>query len=1856
MMHDKWQTTSKNRWWRACLVATLIWTLVFPPALFTPENVWAAFVDAPDSQFSKTVDTSYAVATADVDGDGNTDVVVANAGQSRLLLGDGLGSFTDVTDVQFPVLSLTSMTAALGDVDGDQDADLVLGDVHGPNRLLLNDGNGQFALAPAANLPAKPQASVGMALGDVDRDGDLDLVVANRRSQNRLWLNDGNGTFTDATDRHLPSGATDSYDVVLGDVDGNGTLDLVVANHRDPDQLLLNDGLGVFSDVTASQLAGDSGDSFDADLADVDTDGDLDLVIAAGVSPVRLWTNNGQGVFSDVTGTHLPTPTAFGVRIDLGDVDNDGHIDMVVGTAGQDRVWLGDGSGQFTDATDTLMPVDTRRSFGLALLDADHDLDPDLLVASPEGANRLLVNVLPAPRLRVAVTPPAPRELGNPITLTIQAADEDGLDSATLSLTDPAGQTQDIALLPDLADGEASHTFIPTLTGDYQASIVARDPLGNTASRQVAIPVLAPDVTAPQVTVAVTTSAPIIEGQTVSLQVTATDDRGVVQTSLLINSAPVPVASDGRATFVTTSAGPHTVVAQASDAAGNTGQDSTTFTVDADTTPPSIAVTAIPDPVALTEPIAITVAATDDVAVVARTLSVSGPAIPSGLDLTLDAQGQATFTPFQPGAYTLDATATDPSGNTNTATTTFTATGTPDTTPPTVQIQVTPNPVGLGTPVTVTVTTSDDSPIASTTLIINDILIPLDTSGQAIYSPPALGTYNVSAVARDAFGNVGNGAATFDTVEPDTDTEHPVVDILSPANGSELTAPVDIIGTVQDQTLVRYTLSYAPHGETNFTSFAEGHVNVTAGVLGTLDTSLLLNDIYDIRLTAEDSQGRIVSLTTVYQVAGGLKVGHFNITVRDLKIEVAGLPIEISRTYDSRDKGQGDFGIGWRLGVQSTKIRENQTLGQNWEQTRTDIGLISYYCIEPVGDHFVAVTLPDGQVETFDFLPMTPESARTSETFGDLPVNCQFVSPISAATTTFIPRLGTYSSLVALGDDSLLTTPQEGPVELFDADVNAYDPAEYQLTQPDGTVFELDQNFGVRSMTDPNGNTLTFNDNGIIHSAGQSITFSRDAEGRIVQIVDPLGETIQYDYDAAGDLVQVTDREGGLINYAYDDNHLLLNSEQAGNVMSRNEYDASGRLLTTTNASGVNLGFTHDVGLRREVITDESGNPSTVEFDDRGNILRVIDPIGNITTHTYDAEGNQTSTTNALGHTTTRTFDTRGNQLTETNPLGQTITRTYDDANRILTQTDPLGRVTTLTYDSAGNLLTKTNALGITEKIYTYDAQGNRLTNADAIGRTYTYEHDSNGYVTRITDPDSGVETFEYDQNGNLIRDTDERGNLIITRYNANGLFTEKEDEDGNITRFGYDALGQMTSITGPNGNRAERVLDFRGNESQSTNPLGHTVTRVYNGSDQLLRETDARGNITTYEYDAAGQRTKAVFADGSSAAFAYDGIGQEISRTDTNGNEWERAYDAAGRNTEIVDPLGHLITRTYDAAGNLIEETDGLGRTTTIMYDAANRPITTTYPDGTTTSLTYDMAGRVDSRTDELGQVTLFQYDSNDQITQVTDPMGQVTTATYDGTGKRLSLTNANSQTTQFEYDNLGRLTRTTVPGGLEEIRTYDAFGNLAALTAPNGDVTGTIYDAQQQLIARTHPDGSRVDFTYNPDGLLESATNSQGATQYVYDNRNRVSRIDHANGSSLQYTYDAMGNQTSVTSQNSAASAPQTTTYAYNALNQLVSVTNASGGVTLYAYDAVGNRIQTTYPNGATTAYSYDDRDRVTMIEHRQGSTVNERFEYAYNAVGDRIREDHLDGASVDYAYDMLRRLVQETHRDGQGTWFTI
>ncbi len=346
---------------------------------------------------------------ADLDGDGDPDIVIANEFRPNiLLLNDGAGRFSDGSS-RLPAANRDSEDVGIADFDGDGDLDIVVvSEDDRTNELYFNDGTGRFT-DEGARLPVEGTTN-GVVVADVNGDGFPDILFANN-GQDAVIINDGAGNFADETAERLPRSADVTQDLELGDVDGDGDPDLIVANEG-ANALYINDGTGRFSDESAARIPQRDGgeETREADFGDADGDGDLDLLFAnvaafvAGADPRnRLLINDGNGFFADETSSRLPAASVSSFDGDFADVDGDGDLDIVTANADVDlsvgriadsrsRAYLNDGNGVFTDASEEVFGAGaTGTGLDLQFADFDGDGRPDFYLASRGTADRLLL-------------------------------------------------------------------------------------------------------------------------------------------------------------------------------------------------------------------------------------------------------------------------------------------------------------------------------------------------------------------------------------------------------------------------------------------------------------------------------------------------------------------------------------------------------------------------------------------------------------------------------------------------------------------------------------------------------------------------------------------------------------------------------------------------------------------------------------------------------------------------------------------------------------------------------------------------------------------------------------------------------------------------------------------------------------------------------------------------------------------------------------------------------------------------------------------------------------------------------------------------------------------------------------------------------------------------------------------------------------------------------------------------------------------------------------------------------------------------------------------------------------------------
>jgi hypothetical protein len=325
---------------------------------------------------------------------------------SRVFLNRGDGTFTDASPDVLGASELLTRVIKVHDVNRDGNVDILLGTTYQTqSRLLLGVGNGTFTDVSATQLPAMPLSAGDLEVGDVDADDDLDIVIAdwgagsplsNEGGLVHLWLNDGHGAFAEATADRMPTSLVGfSWDLELVDVDNDWDLDVAVSCKTCPSSLLyVNDGTGTFTDATATRMPAFT-NNYDFAPIDLDADGFLDLVTINDGGPLpsggseHVFRNDGTGTFVDMTREWWRPAQNRGwddnVVVAL-DVESDGDADFLIGSLnGSDRLVLNDGTGALTTVEGVFDAAPSPGTLGMAVADLNGDARPDVVEAQGEA-------------------------------------------------------------------------------------------------------------------------------------------------------------------------------------------------------------------------------------------------------------------------------------------------------------------------------------------------------------------------------------------------------------------------------------------------------------------------------------------------------------------------------------------------------------------------------------------------------------------------------------------------------------------------------------------------------------------------------------------------------------------------------------------------------------------------------------------------------------------------------------------------------------------------------------------------------------------------------------------------------------------------------------------------------------------------------------------------------------------------------------------------------------------------------------------------------------------------------------------------------------------------------------------------------------------------------------------------------------------------------------------------------------------------------------------------------------------------------------------------------------------------------
>ncbi|MCB9204902.1 MAG: VCBS repeat-containing protein [Flavobacteriales bacterium] len=339
------------------------------------------------------------VSSYDWNKDGWPDVSLCSNGSApEFFTNNGDGTFNSVS---FGITNTSEMRSMVwADYDNDGDADLFVTRWIGPWSLYRNNGN--FSFTDVTNISGLGQFTYNLTMGaswsDIDRDGHLDLHIANYNYNdgvtNKLYLSNGNGGFTDFTAQSgVGNGSCTSFQGVFADFDMNGWSDLYLVNDRAMcENALYMNFDGTFSDYSVSSGSNVAFDAMSNTVGDFDNDGDLDIYLSNQNPGNQLLRNNGDITFTNIAVQSAVTVNQFCWGAVWLDQDLDGWQDLFVATSSVDSAngygynyfYQNNQNGAFNYTGNSGLEEHFSRSYCAAKADFDNNGSPDLLVSGME--------------------------------------------------------------------------------------------------------------------------------------------------------------------------------------------------------------------------------------------------------------------------------------------------------------------------------------------------------------------------------------------------------------------------------------------------------------------------------------------------------------------------------------------------------------------------------------------------------------------------------------------------------------------------------------------------------------------------------------------------------------------------------------------------------------------------------------------------------------------------------------------------------------------------------------------------------------------------------------------------------------------------------------------------------------------------------------------------------------------------------------------------------------------------------------------------------------------------------------------------------------------------------------------------------------------------------------------------------------------------------------------------------------------------------------------------------------------------------------------------------------------------------
>jgi len=1103
-------------------------------------------------------------------------------------------------------------------------------------------------------------------------------------------------------------------------------------------------------------------------------------------------------------------------------------------------------------------------------------------------------------------------------------------------------------------------------------------------------------------------------------------------------------------------------------------------------------------------------------------------------------------------------------------------------------------PAAAGATVPIIAQVTPSQYITNVEFYLGDVLIGAATnSPTGLYTNFWFASYKdcdclFTATAYDAFGQAGTSPGiNINVAQPwngpgGTSSIGPVGSLVSYTAGTNASQSFTNLATIRDgiislsgqavhplgsnviwqlgvysedgQTLLR-DLTPAPLTNVDYHAGTVGTTSISGILVSNCDLTTLANGVYIMRLAVIG--GEMITNTDVFFILdSNLKIGQFSFSQQDIVIPVDGIPLTVTRTYNSLNPDNGDFGYSWTMSlndmdVQLDETRQDISFGgattaYDADSSDDSAGTLS---MRSGGGWDVTLTLPDGRRTTFPYA-FLPDGSDDSGFANNL---------VYSSQPGVTAQLSVSGQSAGAGDNEYNTLiyplTSDWPPYWFKggegSTMDNYDLPGWVLQTLDGTKYNITRGdvrhityddghltatiFGppkLTSIVEPSTDVIKIDDASISHWTGgtnltHKISFDRDSNGHIIGIHDPNGNlAVKYEYDGYGNLFSVekltTAGTYTTNSYTYTNPNFphyitgIFNGD--GSQVAKNFYDDSGRLTETVDAEGNITQFIHNTTNNMEVMVDRLSRTNTYVYDLHGDVTDETNALGGVTHNAYDSTNNLLSVTDPLGYTTSYQYDLNGNRTQMVDALSHTNSFLYDTNGNLTVQTDPLGNVTASLYDGANNL---TNTVQ-TDPFSNVFAQSSSIYVNNQLSATL----DANGNTTA---------SFTYDSSGNVATTTDSRGFTRSFSYDANGNQTSSSY---TWTPPGGSPVTVNTYTFYDDQDRPITTIDADGNTNQT----------VYNANGKVAYTIDKFGNTNSFIYDARGNTIQTTYADGTQTSTVYDNDGKVILTSDRNQMTGTLTqYDPIGRATNTIRMMGVVINITPDLSNPgdsmSVIGSQGTGYSTnSTAYLANGWVLSRTGPDGETTTYDYYADGQVKDMIDPLGHTNSYQYDAGGHKTVSTDALSHTvqfqydavgrlkttlfnnsttTTNLFNNVGQRVGEVDQATLTTQFGYDVSGQLTNVIKPIVLDPQNgnatsnpawsyQYDMYGRLVVSTDAKGRTNTFTYDAQGRQLTHRLPMGGTETNVYTTNGvigLLWKQYDFKGQhTEFVYDKLGRV------------------------------------------------------------------------------------------------------------------------------------------------------